>query len=148
MVDIRGAICVEALTWLGTPWTHGQCLQGPQGGVDCVHLPYGVARALGLIPPTIVLPHYSAEWHLHQNEELLMQILHDLGAIPLALAAYRPGDLLGFQYGRVVAHLAIAMPDDTVIHAHRASRRVVHQHFRGELLTRLRAAWAFPGVSA
>ena len=118
------------------------------GGVDCVHLPYGVARALGLIAESIALPIYSAEWHLHQNDELLRQVLHDVGATSILLSTLRPGDLLGFQYCLVVAHLAIALPDDTVIHAHRASRRVVHQHLRGELLTRLRAAWSFPGVPA
>src|SRR5690625_974281 len=46
MDDLAVAIVAEARTWLGTPFRHRGRLKG--GGVDCIGLAVGVARAFDL----------------------------------------------------------------------------------------------------
>lgn len=43
----RAQVVAEARTWIGTPYQHQQRLRGV--AVDCIGLPLGVARALGLV---------------------------------------------------------------------------------------------------
>lgn len=143
---IRNDICAEALTWRGTPWRHRSCVKGPHGGVDCVRLAEGVSKALGLLDTGWEVPFYTAQWHLHQNEEMLRGILDTLGLSARLPRERQPGDLLGFQYGRVMSHLAILVSPSHVVHAVRDEGRVVHQSLAGDLFTRLRVCYAFPGV--
>lgn len=140
----RADICAEALTWLETPWHHRACIK--HVGVDCVRLPEGIAKTLGLITPAWEPPHYSATWHWHQNHEMLQQVLTEVGAVLTPLGAAQPGDLLGFQFGRVVSHLAMLLPDATILHAVRNIGRVVQHGLSGEYQQRLRLVYRLPGV--
>jgi len=140
----RAALCAEALTWLGTPWMHGQSCQG--AGADCVGLVRGVALACGLLPAAWVCPPYQADWHLHRDDSLLTAVMTDLGAVSVGLEARQPGDVLGFQFGRCISHLAVLLPEDVLIHSVRDRGGVVQHHLTGAWLARLRVCYVLPGV--
>ena len=143
-------IVEEALTWVGTPWQHRQCLKGPAGGVDCVRLVEGIAKAVGLLPLAWEPPIYSPEFHLHNNEEVLLAVLAELGCVPLPSDTRQPGDLLVCQYGRVSSHLAVlvARDPDCLVHAAHNHRRVVHQGMSQALARRVRHVYRLPGVAS
>lgn len=141
----RQDIYTEALKWLHTPWHHRQCLNGV--GVDCVRLFEGVAKALGLLEPSWEPPMYSQSFHLHSDRELVQEVLLELGAMPELLDARQPGDLLLFKFGRSCAHVAMQLPQNEILHAVKASGRVVQNSLAGDWLTRLRCAYRFPGVA-
>lgn len=144
MTVTREAICTEALTWLGTPWRHRACMRGV--GVDCVRLAEGVCKALGLLDSAYEPSMYSPEWNLHRNEELLQEALQAQGCIIIPPMTRLPGDLVCFQFGRVVSHTGFVLPDDRVIHAAQDYGRVVVHGLRGEWLTRLRTCYRLPGI--
>lgn len=140
----RAQLLTEGLTWLGTPWKHRTCLKGK--GVDCVRLIEGIAKAVGIFDPAWKPPIYSPEWHLHKNEEMLQQVMQELGFVLLPLAARLPGDVLGLQFGRVVSHLGLAAPADEILHSTLDIGHVVLQRLGGDLERRLRVCYRFPGV--
>lgn len=140
----RAAVIAEALTWLDTPWHHWACLKGV--GVDCVRYPEGVAKALGTLPQTWLPPRYTQEWHLHQQSSILEQVLQELHLTPRATA--QPGDLLVFQFGQTMSHLGFLLDANTLIHASRPFGKVVIEDLDSHLRRRLRATYAFPGVTA
>lgn len=140
----RADICAEALTWLETPWHHRACVK--HVGTDCVRLHEGVCKALGLLVMEWEPPHYSATWHFHQNQDVLQQVLTEVGAVLTPLGTAQPGDLLGFVFGRVTSHLALLLPDNYIIHAARDQGKVVRHTLAAEWVKRLRVAYALPGV--
>lgn len=140
----RSDICATALTWLGTPYQHAQCVRGV--ATDCISLLIGVARELALLPPDWHAPYYSPEWHVHHHTEMLLETLTQLGAPCLPLDARQPGDILLMRFGRTVSHAGILLPGDRLIHAVRSVGRVVVTGLRGEWLARLAACYAFPGL--
>ena len=148
MHTTRAQVIAEALTWVDTPWQHHAKVKGPQGGVDCVQLMVGIAQHCGLLDPAWVTPEYSPEWHLHNQQELFLEVLERLGMCPLPVQVRQPGDLLVFQYTRVCNHtgLFVAQDPEQVIHADYALGRVVHQGLNGKLLHRLRSVYTLPGI--
>lgn len=145
-MTLREQIVAEALTWEGSPWHHRACVKGV--GVDCVRLLEAVAKAVGLLPEAWEVPEYSNEFHLHNTTEILLQVLADLGCLPVPLDARQPGDLVTMQYGRVSSHTAIlvATDPDYILHAASDVGRVVHHRLDAKLLMRVRGVYAFPGV--
>ena len=139
-------ICAEALTWLDTPWVHRQCVKGVRGGVDCVRLLEGIAKAVGLLPQSWQPPMYSQSFHLHSDREMVQEVLVALGAIATPLGNAQPGECLLFRFGRSCAHAALLMPGNHILHALKAEGRVVQNTLAGDWLTRLRYAYRFPGV--
>lgn len=73
MNTLREKIVQEALSWIGTPFEHEQCVKGV--GVDCAMLLADVYnRVLGA---SIVLPHYELQWNLHlDTSRYLRALLH------------------------------------------------------------------------
>jgi NlpC/P60 family putative phage cell wall peptidase len=132
----RQDIITEALTWLDTPWQHGQGVKGV--GCDCVHLPLRVGQALGLIATTYVPEPYSQQWHLHkrrEQDELLLTILADFPLVAMPLAERQPADLLVFRwtFRQPCAHMGLLLPGEKVIHAlcGESVNRVVIQPLQG-----------------
>lgn len=116
----RADVVRESLTWIGTPWQHGQGLKGV--GVDCVHLPLRVAQALGLIDTSYTPAPYSQQWHLHKRrgeDEMLLGILAQFPLVEIPKAQRQPGDLLVFRWipRQPCAHMGILLPEERVIHA-------------------------------
>lgn len=142
----RAQIIAEALKWQGATWHHRALV--PYRFCDCVRLMESVAKQLDLLDPAWQPPVYSIQWQNHQNAELLQQVMCDVGAEAIPLDARQPADLLGFQFGRTVSHMAILIAPEQVLHAVYNERRVVVNGLRGAWLTRLRCAWRFPGVEA
>jgi NlpC/P60 family putative phage cell wall peptidase len=143
MAITREQVADEALTWLATPYVHQQSCKGV--GVDCVGLLYGVCQSLGLMPG-YVMPVYSTEWHIHNNQELLVEQLTQLGCTRITVEEAQPGDLLVMQYGRVSSHVGIKVPDNKIIHARVDVGSVVINDLAGELGRRTRSAWKIVGV--
>ncbi len=142
---LREAIVQEALTWRDTPYHNAAALKGV--GCDCAGLVIGIAKALALLPLDWQPLYYSPDWHLHRNEELLLQTLHDLRFPVVSAVARQPGDILLMQYGRVCSHTAIlvACNPPYIIHAARDYGRVVHQRLDTTLAARVRSCYTFPG---
>jgi cell wall-associated NlpC family hydrolase len=142
----RVALCAEALSWLDTPWRHRQCVKGVRGGTDCVRLLEGIAKAVGILDADWQPPLYTQQYHLHTGREMVQEVLVGLGAVAMPLCDRQPGDCLLFQFGRSCGHAALLMPHNRMLHALKAEKRVIQNTLTGDWVTRLRAAYAFPGV--
>lgn len=135
----RADVIAEALTWLDTPWHHGQATKGV--ATDCVGLPLGVAQRLGLVDPAYTPPLYSDQWHLHKRrdvDELLLTILQQFPLREVSLSSRQPGDVLVFRWTprQPCGHLGLMMPREQVLHARAGddTNRVVLQPLHGRLL--------------
>jgi NlpC/P60 family putative phage cell wall peptidase len=135
----RADVIAEALTWLDTPWQHGQATRGV--ATDCVGLPLGIAKGLGLVDLAYTPPLYTDQWHLHKQrgrDEQLLEVLRQFPLREVALSSRRPGDLLVFRWSprRPCGHLGLFMPGEQVLHARAGddTNRVVLQPLHGRLL--------------
>lgn len=111
----RPGVIAEARSWIGTPWHHMGRLKGI--GVDCAMLLAEVYERAGVIGRVYVEP-YPMQWHLHRDDERLMDIVNNYAhEIPQSEA--RPGDMLLVQYGRAFSHAGVIVDGDglTVVHA-------------------------------
>ena len=142
----RESLIEQALTWEGTPYHHLARCKGV--GVDCVQFLLGVVYECGLFrEEDHPIGYYSPQWHLHRNEEMLLEIMMSFGLIDKPLQERLPGDLIVFQFGRVCSHTAILLPDDLIIHAiwdH--PKRVTITRFSGRWKGRFRKCLEIPGV--
>lgn len=143
----REQIVQQALTWEGTPYHHQARCKG--AGVDCVQLLLGVVYEVGLFKEgEHPVGYYSPQWHLHKNEELLLEIMLSFGLIEKPLPERLPGDLVVFKFGRVCSHAAIVLPGDQIIHAlWERPGRVMVNRLSGTWRTRMRKCLAIPGVT-
>lgn len=143
---MRDQIINEAIDWVGTPFILGAQLKGI--GVDCARLPVAIALQLNLITQSQVdnIPVYDLEYHIHNEDEKLLNILEGFGCTKVD--EMKPGDILAFQYGRSCSHLGILINDCQFVHAYSmmARPRVVINTLGGEFLPRLKAVYSFPGV--
>lgn len=140
----RDQIIAEAMSWVGTRYHHHQACKG--AGADCVGFVLGVAKAIGSVDAGWEPATYSYQWHLHKNEEALVQNLRAVCAHQIPLEAASPGDLIAFRYGRVTSHVGILLPNERLVHAHMEARGVVVTPFAGDLRRRATRAFVFPGV--
>jgi hypothetical protein len=116
-------IVTETRAWIDTPFHHAAHIRG--AGCDCVGLVIGVAKALGYLPSSFQPPVYSAEWHVHRNEELLRATMEASGCVRVPLDARQP---------------------DYVVHA-KLNKTVVQQRLVGDLRSRLRGVYTFPRMA-
>src|SRR5580698_7963629 len=109
----RAAVVAEARTWLRTPYHHMGRVKG--AGVDCATLLAEVYARAGVVP-TVTIPHYPPDWHLHRNLERYLDIVLQV-AHPVETP--QPGDIALYKWGRCFAHGAIitAPWPQEVIHA-------------------------------
>ena len=139
----RQQVVDEALTWVGTPYQHHQSCKGV--GADCVGLCLGVFKALGCIAPGWFPQPYAQQWHIHRNEEQLVQTVESFGFAP-HYGEPRPGDMLFFQYGRVCSHTGLYVGGGNVVHAFFSMNRAVLQPVAGELQSRARKVLVAPWI--
>lgn len=107
--DRRAALKAELESWLagkGTPYRHWSGVKGR--GADCVHFAVRVYETLGATPGPIKIPRYDADWHLHNDAELLLDAVRACGWFD-ETGIDRPadGDLILFKFGRTESHCAI-----------------------------------------
>lgn len=140
----RDAIVVEARAWIGTPYRHQASVKGI--GCDCLGLVRGVWRACVGGEPELPPP-YAADWAEARGEEALANAaLRHL--VPVGVDQFAPGDVLLFRWraGFVAKHVAIAMRDGTMIHAHDGAA-VCEVRLAPWWRRRLAYAFVFPGVT-
>lgn len=108
----RQDVVDQALSWLQTPYHPCARLKGV--GVDCAQFPAAIYHAAGMISE-IPRFDYSPQWHLHQTEELYLQMVErhavEIPGPPM------PGDFVLFKVGNCWAHGAIVTDHPTIIHA-------------------------------
>ncbi len=141
----REDIVAEARTWIGTPFQHAQSCKGK--GADCVGLCIGTFKALGGIAPGWFPAPYSQQWHVHKNEELLVNTVAAFGFIEKPVGQRELGDLLFFQFGRVCSHVGIYVGDNQMVHAYFSLHRAVQQPLTGDMGARLRRVMQAPWVN-
>lgn len=128
MAEMRSAVVVQAMQWLGTPYHHGARLKGV--GVDCAMLLAEVFEACGLVQ-RLEPGSYAHDWHLHRSEEVFLRWVQEVaGATPTDDP--QPGDVALFRYGRTWSHGAIVVEPAPGL-------QMVHAYIdRGVILTRPR----------
>ena len=119
--DLRARVVAEALAWVGTRFRHAQCVKGR--GVDCAMSLIAWFSSQGVIEWFDPRP-YPATWFLHRSEERFLSILERYadplrpGENPL------PADIAMYRYGLCVAHGALVLDDDFIVHACAIARKV------------------------
>jgi NlpC/P60 family putative phage cell wall peptidase len=139
----RNAIVTEAREWIGTPYRHQASLKGI--GCDCLGLVRGVWRNCVGTEPEMPSP-YMPDWAEASGEETLAEAaMRHL--LPVARDEFAGGEVLLFRWrdGFVAKHIAIATPENTMIHAHDGAS-VCEIAFAPWWRRRLAYAFRFPGV--
>jgi NlpC/P60 family putative phage cell wall peptidase len=141
--DKRAAIVRAAHDWVDTPYHHQARVKGV--GVDCAQLIAGIAEDVGLVSDSKIPANYSPEWHLHNREEMLMDMLRYFGCVEVPAA--QMGDILCFRFGRAVGHLGVLIDQSTIIHARIDLGKVVLNTLTDDLKRRHTHTFTFPGTS-
>lgn len=108
----RAAVIKEALSWERTPHHNGACVKG--AGVDCGQLPWAVYHACGYMPAIPKELRYSAQFHLHRDEEWYKKFADQFGK---SVEKPLPGDFALFKIGRIYSHGAIVIKWPRIVHA-------------------------------
>lgn len=101
-----------AKTFLRTPYHHMGKVKG--AGVDCLTLLSCIFEESGLIP-TIDIPYYPQDWHLHRSEE---RYLKGLLKYTKEIEVPKPGDIALWKFGKCYSHGAIVVEWPLVIHSY------------------------------
>jgi len=117
----RAEIVAEARTWLGTPWVPAGACKGV--GANCLGFLAGVSRNVGLAALAAAFDPYRGFAAPPEPRALLLGLRRHLVPIPRDAAA--PGDLLLFDFGEGMRHVAMLSAPATIIHAHQSKGRVV-----------------------
>jgi cell wall-associated NlpC family hydrolase len=120
-IEQRAAVVAEAESWNLTPYRGWSCIKGPQGGVDCGQLIYGVFRNAGLVSSDLDLPKdYPLNIGLHQaSTEYINLVLRHFREIPES--EVQPGDIVVWRLtgSKSYCHGAIIKSwPDYIIHAY------------------------------
>lgn len=111
------ALTTNAYLWRGTPFVANSCERGPRGGVCCHLLVADLYKSAGLDLGEV--PH-GPPGHARSGAPSIMTPW--LNACPRFQlldpgSQLNPGDLLGFNLGGTLHHLAILLPGDQIVHA-------------------------------
>ncbi len=137
---MRPEVAQKALEFLGTPYHHQAKVKGL--GVDCGQLILAVAQELNLVSPTMRVTNYSTEWHLHNTEEKMLNMLEQFNCVEKT--TLEVGDIVCFKFGRVCSHLGIYLGDGQFIHARIDQGKVVINSLSGDWLKRHIKTYSFP----
>lgn len=129
------------MSWLDTPYHHQARVKGV--GVDCAQFVAAVAEELGVLAPNTVVQNYSPEWHMHNREELMIDMMIELGGIE-KIGELEVGDILAFKFGRVCSHLGIYLGEQQFIHARIDQGKVTINTLSGEWQKRHIRTFRFP----
>lgn len=92
--------------WVGTPFRHHCHVKGM--GCDCIGLPIGVYKELGILNKDFKVPDYARDWHLHKSRELLLEgVRNTLSVDDVELKNIKNGDLVLYRFGKASAHIGI-----------------------------------------
>lgn len=138
-MEQRAAVVAEARTWKGTPFHLNARVKG--AGISCGGLIFCCFQSLGLIEDE-TLPLIKPDWHLHNREEKLEEWVKrycvKVDRKPL------PGDIIMYQYGRVLSHMALVVDWPVIIHSTLENKGVLEDPGTDvSLLARQRAIYSF-----
>ena len=119
----RDDLIAEARRWIGTPWVPAGAERGV--GANCLGFLAGVARNLGFEELAAAFAPYRGHGAPPALKSLLLGLRRHLERVPLAAA--RPGDVLLFDLGAGLRHVALLSAPATILHAHQTQGRVVEQ---------------------
>ena len=111
------ALTTNAYLWRGTPFAANSCERGPRGGVCCHLLVSALYKAAGIDLGEV--PH-GPPGHARSGAPSIMVPWIDACSSFKRIetnAPLCPGDLLGFNLGSTIHHLAILLPGDQIVHA-------------------------------
>ncbi len=128
----------EARRWIGTPWVPAGSQRGV--GANCLGFLAGVARNLGMRDLAEAFMPYRGHAAPPAPKTLLLGLRRHLRRCPLAEAL--PGDLLLFDLGSGLRHVALLSAPGTVVHAHQVQGKVVEQR----LVWAPHSAYRIPGI--
>jgi cell wall-associated NlpC family hydrolase len=142
----RQDVLTEARGWLGTPWHHAACVRGV--GVDCVYFPFGVFRALGLLPAGFVMPDYG----MTPDGHTLIATCERWFGPAIAQRNMRPADLVVLQPDDRPQHVglisaAIRPGVFNMIHAARDHGKVIEHRLMFSRVLGFVAAYRLPGMT-
>lgn len=108
-------IAQEAYKWLGTP--HRNAHKNLFIGVDCARLVEACIEGAELAPVGFVNldTSYTYDWYLSKTSVNPLQPLLD--EYFQEVTEMREGDVLGYQIGWHVSHLAVYVGNDSIIHS-------------------------------
>ena len=132
----RSEIVCSARRWIGTPWVPAGSTRGV--GANCLGFLAGVARDAGLHELAATFTPYRGYAAPPQSKSLLLGLRRHLIRTEQAM----PGDVLLFDLGAGLRHVALLSAPATIIHAHQAQGRVVEQG----LPWLMHSAYRIPGV--
>lgn len=103
-------------SWEGTPFRHWCGVK--QEGCDCIHFIVRVLEETGYLEPNKVkIPWYPHDWHLHNDEELLLAGMKKyLKYENVGFANPLNGDIILYEFGKTKSHTAFFL-DDHIYHA-------------------------------
>ena len=133
----RARVLAVVETWVGTPFH--DCAGIKNVGVDCAHLLARVFEEAELVEKRDIKK-YSPQFFLHRSDEEFLKTVLSHDCHEITESEVKPGDVILYKVGRCYAHGAIVVQYPTdIIHAHKASGRVVHSHVEhGEFVNRLK----------
>jgi cell wall-associated NlpC family hydrolase len=119
----RKKVVEAAYRWLATPYHHMGRLHGI--GVDCAMLLAEVFEEAG-VTHNIVVPPYPMQWHLHRDDERLIEIVEEY-AREIKREEAKEGDIVLVHFGRAYSHGGIMVPGEgmTIIHAVKSAGCVI-----------------------
>ena len=144
VMENRMRIICEAFEWVDTPYHHQARVK--KVGVDCAQLVAGVAENVFPRLKPINTEVYSVEWHMHNREEEMCQIIESFKCKQKPIEERIPGDILTFKFGRVQSHMGIFVNDGQFIHARIDIGKVVINQLSGDWLERLGRVYEFPSL--
>jgi len=97
-------------SWIGTPYRHWSGVKGL--GCDCIHFVVRVYEEMGVPVKNssgkFEIPRYNKDWHLHNEDELLLQgIVSQINVIYAPLNSPMSGDIILVRYGMAASHASI-----------------------------------------
>lgn len=139
-------IVMSAVTWIDTPYHHHGRVK--KFGVDCAQFLVAVALETGLITnaQAEAVPNYPVQWHLHNREEKLLEMLEQFNCVEIPKEETQPGDIVCFQFGRTTSHLGIKISETEFIHARYDTGKVVINTMQHEWIEKWTKSYAFPGI--
>lgn len=110
--DLRLRVIQEAFTWINTPYIPHAKTKGK--GTDCAMLMVAIYEKINALNGDEIVPDYSPDWSLHQNQELYLAKMMKYG-IPTTTP--KPGDVVMFRLGNAISHAGIFICWPLIIHA-------------------------------
>ena len=135
----RAAVIAEARSWIGTPWVASGAEKGV--GANCLGFLAGVADNVGLGRLSAAFAPYRGYALPPAPTALLLGLRRHL--VKLAPGRALAADVLLFDLGDGLRHVALLTAPGAIIHAHQSKGRVVEQR----LVWTAHSAYRIPELS-